>query len=122
MKTDVILKSRIFLFPAYLIMKLSAFLFILVCQNFSSIVQGAKKASKALLEDISDHKELKKLLKTKNNVLINFIEKSGKSDILSVLKDVAEKVKGSGTIGKLRYSLNFFILKNFWNGIILKLF
>ena len=82
-------------------MKLSAFLFILVCQNFLSLVQGAKKASKALLEDISDHKELKKLLKTKNNVLINFIEKSGKSDILSVLKEVAENVKGSGTIGKI---------------------
>ena len=113
MKTDVILKSRIFLFPAYLIMKLSAFLFILVCQNFSSLVQGAKKASKALLEDISDHKELKKLLKTKNNVLINFIEKSGKSDILSVLKDVAEKVKGSGTIGKIFIKFTrFFNLEN----------
>ena len=101
-------------------MKLSAFLFILVCQNFLSLVQGAKKASKALLEDISDHKELKKLLKTKNNVLINFIEKSGKSDILSVLKEVAENVKGSGTIGKISSLILFIIIVIFTKFLLKK--
>ena len=79
-------------------MNIFAFLFLFILQDFSLVVKAVKKSSKVTLEDISDPKDFKKLLKTKNNVLAYFVQKPSSNNILSVLKDVAEKIKGSGTI------------------------
>ena len=57
-------------------------------------------AKSGKFDEIVDHKDFKKLLKTKNNVLVAFHEsKSGAgSKILTLLAEVSEKVKGLGTI------------------------
>jgi protein disulfide isomerase family A protein 5 len=57
----------------------------------------AKKATKVSVENISDYKEFKKLMRTKTNVLVYFFEKTG-SEIIKTLREVSEQVKGSGTI------------------------
>jgi len=57
---------------------------------------------KSSVEEILDHKEFKKVLKTKNNVLVCFHEIAKQSaEIFNVLRDVGEKVKGLGTIVSL---------------------
>jgi len=60
-------------------------------------LEAAKKNSKIVLE-ISDHKEFKKLLKTKTNVLIYFFDKPTSGKLINVLREVGDKVKGTGTI------------------------
>ena len=37
-----------------------------------SIVNSSKKSSKNLIENVADHKDLKKILRTKNNVFVCF--------------------------------------------------
>ena len=60
-------------------------------------LEAAKKTSK-IVQEISDHKELKKLLKTKTNVLIYFFDKPTSGKLINVLREVGDKVKGTGTI------------------------
>jgi hypothetical protein len=64
-------------------------------------VVGSKKNNKLKLEELTDVKDWKKLIKSKTNVLICF--GNGKAsftsdDILGVLKETGELVKGLGTI------------------------
>ena len=57
--------------------------------------------AKSKVEEITDQKDFKKLLKTKNNVLLCFhdLPKAGAgSKILGLLAEVSEKVKGFGTV------------------------
>ena len=59
----------------------------------------AAKSSK--FDEIVDHKDFKKLLKTKNNVLVAFhdLPKSGAgSKLMTLLAEASEKIKGFGTI------------------------
>ena len=56
------------------------------------------------IDEIVDHKDFKKLLKTKNNVLVYFhdMPKSGVgSKMVSMLTEVSEKIKGLGTIASV---------------------
>jgi hypothetical protein len=50
---------------------------------------GAKTSK---IDEISDHKDFKKLLKTKNNVLVCFHEAPKNAKILTLLAEVSEKV------------------------------
>ena len=70
---------------------------ILVVFSLVLATQGAKKAPKATVEEIVEHKDFKKLLRTKNNVLVYFFDKPAKT-IITLLREVADKVKGTGTI------------------------
>jgi len=60
-------------------------------------LEAAKKTNK-IVQEISDHKEFKKLLKTKTNVLIYFFDKPTSGKLINVLREVGDKVKGTGTI------------------------
>ena len=60
--------------------------------------------AKSKIEEISEQKEYKKLLKTKNNVLLCFhdLPRSGAgSKIFGLLNEVSEKVKGFGTVASV---------------------
>ncbi|XP_066149547.1 protein disulfide-isomerase A5 [Euwallacea fornicatus] len=63
-------------------------------------VHGAKQNGKNLLVDnITDSKDLKKLLRTKTNVLVCFYNSYKKSQaVLDTLRDVADNIKGEGVI------------------------
>ena len=61
------------------------------------VVQAAKKGPKATVEEIVEHKDFKKLLRTKNNVLVYFFDKPGKH-LITTLREVADKIKGTGTL------------------------
>ena len=71
--------------------------FFVILYSFS-VLEAAKKAPKAFVQDISDHKEFKKLMKTKTNVLVYFFNKPTSSNVINVLREVADKIKGTGTI------------------------
>jgi len=60
-------------------------------------LEAAKKTNK-IVQEISDHKEFKKLLKTKTNVLVYFFDKPTSGKLINVLREVGDKVKGTGTI------------------------
>jgi protein disulfide isomerase family A protein 5 len=67
-----------------------------------SISFVASKTAK--FDEIVDHKEFKKLMKTKNNILVAFhdLPKSGAgSKLLTLLSEVSEKIKGLGTIASV---------------------
>ncbi|XP_053900334.1 protein disulfide-isomerase A5 isoform X1 [Malaclemys terrapin pileata] len=52
-----------------------------------------------LIENISDHKDFKKLLRTRNNVLVLYSKSAAAAESpLRLLSDVAQEVKGRGTI------------------------
>ena len=76
-------------------MRILSLLFVVL--SLILLTQGAKKASKATVEELVEHKDLKKLLRTKNNVLVYFFDKPAKP-IITLLREVADKVKGTGTI------------------------
>jgi protein disulfide-isomerase A5 len=59
----------------------------------------AKKAGQKALEDVSDIKEFKKLLKTRTSVLVVFTKSTKEaSQLTKVLVEVADIVRGTGTI------------------------
>lgn len=109
--------------------KLSWLCFILTV-IFCTTVSCTKKGTLGLIEDITDFKDLKKLLRTKTNVLILFT-KSGKDavEITKVFTDVAEEVRGQATLcyvdctseakklcKKLKVLPEPFVLKHYRNG------
>ncbi|MGH0152640.1 UNVERIFIED_CONTAM: hypothetical protein FKN15_047211 [Acipenser sinensis] len=52
-----------------------------------------------LIETVSDHKDFKKLLRTRTNVLILYSKSAAAGERqLKLLSDVAQAVKGQGTI------------------------
>lgn len=59
----------------------------------------AKKQRTAVISDLGDVKDLKKLLRTKTNVLILYVnELKGSQAILDVFKSTAETMKGQATL------------------------
>ena len=59
----------------------------------------AKKTEKSLVESVSDHKDFKKVLRTKNNVLAVYSNNPKKStEIIKILDEVSVEVKGLATI------------------------
>ncbi|XP_050304030.1 protein disulfide-isomerase A5 [Anthonomus grandis grandis] len=87
-------------------MKLQNFLFLFVLLSCLSL-QGntAKQNNKNLVENLTDFKDLKKLLRTKTNVLVCFYNSYKKAQsILTTLGDVAKNVKGEGVIAVINCS------------------
>ncbi|XP_026097996.1 protein disulfide-isomerase A5-like, partial [Carassius auratus] len=63
----------------------------------SSALQAAKVSP--LIEKVSDHKDFKKLLRTRTNVLVLYTKSASSGGAhLKLLSDVAQAVKGQGTI------------------------
>uniref|UniRef100_A0A8B9LSS7 Protein disulfide isomerase family A, member 5 n=1 Tax=Astyanax mexicanus TaxID=7994 RepID=A0A8B9LSS7_ASTMX len=64
---------------------------------FVSTLQAVKVSP--LIEKVSDHKDFKKLLRTRTNVLVLYTKSGTSGDRqLKLLSDVAQAVKGQGTI------------------------
>ena len=64
-----------------------------------SCASGAKKkGGKSLVEPIDDHKDFKKLLRTKNNVLVAFLFGGNDVALTKTLGEVSEAIKGIGTV------------------------
>nr|CAD7404581.1 unnamed protein product [Timema poppensis] len=90
--------------------------------------QSTQKAN--AVEEVSDFKEFKKLLRTKNNVLVCFVSSSKQaSPIIKIFREAAESVKGQGTMllidcsgeskkmcKKLKVNPNPFVLKHYKDG------
>lgn len=112
-------------------MKLYVFIliFIFMC-NFNNL--SAKSNSKnSVIDDITDFKELKKVFRTKNNVLVLFVPgiKDTQSTI-KVFRDAADLIKGQGTMvlldcmnsevkkicKKMKITPNPFIIKHYKDG------
>ncbi|GFG28492.1 hypothetical protein Cfor_07337 [Coptotermes formosanus] len=101
---------------------------ILLCgiQHF----QAKQNAQKATVEELTDIKDFKKILRTKNNVLVCYIiSQKQASHIVRIFKDAAEVVKGQGTMllvdcsgdakkmcKKLKVSPEPFMLKHYKDG------
>lgn len=78
----------------------SLVLLTLLC-TFCVVASGANnfKGNKLVLENLSDIKEWKKLIKVKTNVLIYFGDgPKPKNEVLNVLKSTAEAIRGIGTV------------------------
>ena len=63
-----------------------------------TVYVDAKKTAKSLVEEISDHKDFKKFLKTRNNILVYFYSNNIQKDISELLKKVSESTKGLATL------------------------
>ncbi|XP_065349668.1 protein disulfide-isomerase A5 [Cloeon dipterum] len=76
----------------------------LLCAIFLSVElanakQGGPTDKKGPLEEITDAKEFKKLLRTKNNVLVLFVSTTKRTYFtVKMFKEAAEAVKGQGTL------------------------
>ncbi|XP_046625601.1 protein disulfide-isomerase A5 [Neodiprion virginianus] len=58
-----------------------------------------QKNQKTVIDDIADLKDFKKLLRTKNNVLVCFVtSQKQSSEVLKVFEEAADVIKGSGTM------------------------
>uniref|UniRef100_A0A673JZD7 Protein disulfide-isomerase A5-like n=1 Tax=Sinocyclocheilus rhinocerous TaxID=307959 RepID=A0A673JZD7_9TELE len=76
---------------------ISIFTFLCKFLFMSSALQAAKVSP--LIEKVSDHKDFKKLLRTRTNVLVLYTKSASSGDAhLKLLSDVAQAVKGQGTI------------------------
>ena len=72
---------------------------ILTLAIFLCLARCAKNSQKSRVESVTDHKELKKVLRTKNNVLALFVNNQKKSgDLAKTLDEVSVEVKGLATI------------------------
>ncbi|CAG2053881.1 unnamed protein product, partial [Timema podura] len=104
------------------------FLILLLEVDHHVAKQSAQKAN--AVEEVSDFKEFKKLLRTKNNVLVCFVSSSKQaSPIIKIFREAAESVKGQGTMllidcsgeskkmcKKLKVNPNPFVLKHYKDG------
>lgn len=60
--------------------------------------QSKVKQRSALIDGINDFKELKKVIRTKNNVLVLFISNAKESqNVIKALDEAAQQVKGEAT-------------------------
>lgn len=60
---------------------------------------GKKAGQKSSLDEVSDLKDFKKLLKTRTSVLVCFTKSlKDTSSLIKQLSEVAEAVRGTGTI------------------------
>lgn len=63
-----------------------------------SYVHGNKNGRSSVIEDITDIKELKKIFRTKNNVLVLFAANSKESqNSIKIFREASNLVKGQGT-------------------------
>jgi hypothetical protein len=61
--------------------------------------QPKQNAQKATVEELTDVKDFKKILRTKNNVLVCYISSQKQASyIVKIFKEAAEVVKGQGTM------------------------
>ncbi|XP_027020414.1 protein disulfide-isomerase A5 [Tachysurus fulvidraco] len=73
-------------------------MYIFLCMVVVVATLQAVKVS-PLIERVSDHKDFKKLLRTRTNVLVLYTKTATSGDVqLKLLTDVAQAVKGQGTI------------------------
>ncbi|KAL1490602.1 hypothetical protein ABEB36_013267 [Hypothenemus hampei] len=79
---------------------------LLALVSLASQIHSAKPNGKSLfIDSVTDAKDLKKLLRTKTNVLACFYNPHKKSDvILDTLRDVAKNIKGEGVIAVINCS------------------
>ena len=92
---------------------------------------GTKKAAKSLVIPVNDHKEFKKLLRTKTNVMVLFVADLKKSvEVSSVLVEASSEVRGLATCltidcvtkegrklcKKLKVAADSFVLKHYKDG------
>lgn len=62
------------------------------------LAQSKVKQKSALIDNISDHKDLKKILRTKNNVMILFTSsQKAAQNAIKALDEAAQSVKGEAT-------------------------
>jgi len=105
--------------------------FLLLLLPFILSVGLTKKSTKSLVESVDDHKDFKKVLRTKNNVLVLFSGSTKKSsEISKTMADVSIEVKGVATVltvdceskegkklcKKLKVSTSSFIIKHYKDG------
>nr|CAD7261655.1 unnamed protein product [Timema shepardi] len=94
---SVLLNSRPLLDNILLMIGVNNFLILLLEVNHHVAKQSTQKAN--AVEEVSDFKEFKKLLRTKNNVLVCFVSSSKQaSPIIKIFREAAESVKGQGTM------------------------
>lgn len=80
-------------------MKLSHSLLIFLLFSFCPSYNNAKTKTKSTIDNITDFKDFKKLLRTKTNILVCFSRSfKESSQIIKIFKDVAESIKGEGTM------------------------
>jgi len=92
---------------------------------------GTKKTVKSLVEAVSDHKEFKKMLRTKNNVMVLFSANTRQAaEAANVLGEVSGEVKGLATCltidcdtkegkklcKKLKVTTSSYVLKHYKDG------
>ena len=92
---------------------------------------GTKKAAKSLVIPVSDHKEFKKLLRTKTNVMVLFVADVKKSaDVSAVVGEASSEVRGLATCvtidcvtkegrklcKKLKVATDSYVLKHYKDG------
>ena len=92
---------------------------------------GSKKAAKSLVTQVSDHKEFKKLLRTKTNVLVLYTGNTKQSEeVMKVVEEVSVEVKGLATClalecnskegkklcKKLKVTTSSYLLKHYKDG------
>lgn len=64
------------------------------CQTFAKI-----NSKSSVIEDVSDVKELKKLFRTKNNVLVLYVSSSKETQSTTkIFREASEIIKGQGTM------------------------
>lgn len=67
--------------------------------SFEINTHSTKEAKNPLIDDIYDIKDFKKILRTKTNVLVCFTNSPKQiGPLLKVVRDVAQAVKGQGTL------------------------
>lgn len=83
------------LIPSYLLLVTFLLIFVL-----SSAVSGQNRSSKThTIENLQNEKEFKKLLKTKNNILVIFMNTSKENqNILKIFRESSDLIKGLGTM------------------------
>uniref|UniRef100_A0A2L2Y1B4 Protein disulfide-isomerase A5 n=1 Tax=Parasteatoda tepidariorum TaxID=114398 RepID=A0A2L2Y1B4_PARTP len=69
---------------------------------FCHLAVSKKANSRSLVEDIIDAKELKKLCRTKNNVLILFTKNARQSnELINIFSKAADEIKGQATLASV---------------------
>jgi protein disulfide isomerase family A protein 5 len=70
-----------------------------LCLVCLTVVTWSKKTAKPLVDSVDDHKEFKKLLRTKTNVLVLFSSSDKRSaEVRKVMEEASLEVKGLATL------------------------
>lgn len=74
-------------------------LFSVVLQLHLLTINGKLNSKNAVIEDITDVKEIKKIFRTKNNVLVLYASNVKETqNTIKILREAADLVKGQGTV------------------------